>query len=198
MSTKVKGLFKGLRYISQIFDEQKEPEMQIGHPTDVKHVSHVGCDRPSVDSPSWMTGFKPPHEQGAQPASSSSANGNRCENPETKGVSQDSNSTRKCPRSHSRPAKEYSEVPESSARHHSHADDSSTAECSTREPSDKPKQHRKNPNRKPKNPTLKSADCSSQDPSNVPKKSQRKKPKELSGEGPKRPSKPGANASTCT
>ncbi|KAJ6351402.1 hypothetical protein OIU78_007338 [Salix suchowensis] len=35
MTTKVKGLLRGLRYISQIFDE-KEQEMQIGFPTDVK------------------------------------------------------------------------------------------------------------------------------------------------------------------
>ncbi|XP_047939620.1 CRIB domain-containing protein RIC1-like [Salvia hispanica] len=46
MSTKMKGLFKGLRYISQIFDDEheKEQDMQIGLPTDVKHVSHVGYD----------------------------------------------------------------------------------------------------------------------------------------------------------
>ncbi|KAG6418721.1 hypothetical protein SASPL_120925 [Salvia splendens] len=53
MSTKMKGLFKGLRYISQIFDDEneKEEDMQIGLPTDVKHVSHVGYDESnSADS----------------------------------------------------------------------------------------------------------------------------------------------------
>ena len=80
MTTKMKGLLKGLRYISQIFgefcfliplilksamkcwngfnncnaDEDKEPDMQIGFPTDVKHVAHIGWDGPSVDSPSWV------------------------------------------------------------------------------------------------------------------------------------------------
>ncbi|KAJ8512669.1 hypothetical protein OPV22_003103 [Ensete ventricosum] len=54
--TKMKGLLKGLRYISQIFDA-KEEEMQIGNPTDVKHVAHIGWDGPSVGSPSWMNDF---------------------------------------------------------------------------------------------------------------------------------------------
>ncbi|KAF5738557.1 hypothetical protein HS088_TW13G01457 [Tripterygium wilfordii] len=37
---------------------EKEPEMQIGLPTDVKHVAHIGWDGPSANTPSWMTGFK--------------------------------------------------------------------------------------------------------------------------------------------
>ncbi|KAL5542296.1 hypothetical protein UlMin_010006 [Ulmus minor] len=57
MTTKVKGLLKGLRYISQIFDE-KEEEIQIGFPTDVKHVAHIGWDGPSASSPSWMNDYK--------------------------------------------------------------------------------------------------------------------------------------------
>uniref|UniRef100_A0A1S3Y8N9 CRIB domain-containing protein RIC6-like n=1 Tax=Nicotiana tabacum TaxID=4097 RepID=A0A1S3Y8N9_TOBAC len=60
MTTKVKGLLKGLRYISQVFDQDKEKEMQIGFPTDVKHVAHIGWDGPSVDNPSWMKEFKSP------------------------------------------------------------------------------------------------------------------------------------------
>ncbi|XP_038888498.1 CRIB domain-containing protein RIC7-like [Benincasa hispida] len=59
-NNKMKGLLKGLRYISQIFDNEKEPEMQIGFPTDVKHVAHIGWDGPSVNSPSWMNEFKAP------------------------------------------------------------------------------------------------------------------------------------------
>ncbi|EAZ25032.1 hypothetical protein OsJ_08820 [Oryza sativa Japonica Group] len=51
----MKGLLKGLRYISQIFDPSvKEPEMQIGNPTDVKHVAHIGWDNASVTAPSWV------------------------------------------------------------------------------------------------------------------------------------------------
>ncbi|KAF7837449.1 CRIB domain-containing protein RIC7-like [Senna tora] len=58
MSTKVKGIFKGFRYISQIFDEKEEDEIQIGFPTDVKHVAHIGMDGPSANAPSWMNDFK--------------------------------------------------------------------------------------------------------------------------------------------
>ncbi|XP_042452428.1 CRIB domain-containing protein RIC1-like [Zingiber officinale] len=58
---KMKNILKGLRYISQIFDEEEEPEMQIGHPTDVKHVAHIGCDGQSINnSPTWMTEFRSP------------------------------------------------------------------------------------------------------------------------------------------
>lgn len=35
-------------------DNEKEPEMEIGFPTDVKHVAHIGWDGPSVHSPSWV------------------------------------------------------------------------------------------------------------------------------------------------
>ncbi|XP_019702045.1 uncharacterized protein [Elaeis guineensis] len=79
MGTKMKGLLKGLRYISQIFDaDAKEEEMQIGYPTDVKHVAHIGWDGPSVNGPSWMNEFQLPsdphgeHEAGAQPKRPSS------------------------------------------------------------------------------------------------------------------------------
>lgn len=37
-------------------DEDQQPEMQIGQPTDAKHVAHIGVDGPSVNSnaPSWV------------------------------------------------------------------------------------------------------------------------------------------------
>ncbi|ESQ54392.1 hypothetical protein EUTSA_v10027027mg [Eutrema salsugineum] len=61
-STKMKCLLKGLRYISQVFaiEGEKEQEMQIGNPTDVKHVAHIGWDGPSdnATAPSWMNEFK--------------------------------------------------------------------------------------------------------------------------------------------
>lgn len=90
MSTKMKGLLKGLRYISQIFDEDKEPEMQIGFPTDVKHVAHIGWDGPSVDSPSWLKEFKAPG--GFQSAPLTAASGEPQESPQVKWVSEDSKS----------------------------------------------------------------------------------------------------------
>ncbi|KAG2569001.1 CRIB domain-containing protein RIC9-like [Panicum virgatum] len=51
MAYKVKGLFK---VISRIF-VVKEHEMEIGYPTDVKHVAHIGWDSAAGNaSPSWM------------------------------------------------------------------------------------------------------------------------------------------------
>lgn len=36
----------------------KEKEMEIGYPTDVKHVAHIGSDGPNGTAPSWMNEFK--------------------------------------------------------------------------------------------------------------------------------------------
>ncbi|CAO2832220.1 unnamed protein product [Amaranthus hypochondriacus] len=58
MSMKMKGLLKGLRYISTIFDEEEQQEMQIGFPTDVRHVAHIGWDGSAANSPSWINTFK--------------------------------------------------------------------------------------------------------------------------------------------
>ncbi|EOY28621.1 hypothetical protein QUC31_013123 [Theobroma cacao] len=57
MATKIKGIYKGFKFISQIF-VVKEREMEIGYPTDVKHVAHIGWDGPSGTAPSWMNEFK--------------------------------------------------------------------------------------------------------------------------------------------
>ncbi|XP_039020126.1 CRIB domain-containing protein RIC10-like [Hibiscus syriacus] len=57
MSCKIKGIYKGFKSISHIF-AAKEREMEIGNPTDVKHVAHFGCDHPSTIAPSWMDEFK--------------------------------------------------------------------------------------------------------------------------------------------
>ncbi|XP_039139931.1 CRIB domain-containing protein RIC10-like [Dioscorea cayenensis subsp. rotundata] len=51
---KIKGFFKGIKYFSQIF-VAKEHEMEIGHPTNVRHVAHVGWDNASVHAPSWSS-----------------------------------------------------------------------------------------------------------------------------------------------
>ncbi|CAK9146821.1 unnamed protein product [Ilex paraguariensis] len=86
MGTKMKGIYKGFKYISQIFVVKeremdigyptdvkhvahigwdggnfavvKEREMDIGYPTDVKHVAHIGWDGTSGSAPSWMNEFK--------------------------------------------------------------------------------------------------------------------------------------------
>ncbi|RYR02971.1 hypothetical protein Ahy_B06g081805 [Arachis hypogaea] len=52
---KVKGILRGIRFISQIFESDKEQEIEIGHPTDVKHVAHIGWQGPSAENnPSWV------------------------------------------------------------------------------------------------------------------------------------------------
>ncbi|KAG6603765.1 CRIB domain-containing protein RIC10-like isoform X2 [Cucurbita moschata] len=59
MSSKLKGIYKSFKYVSQIF-AMKDREMEIGYPTDVKHVSHIGLDNssPSGSAPSWIKEFK--------------------------------------------------------------------------------------------------------------------------------------------
>ncbi|CAG7860904.1 unnamed protein product [Brassica rapa] len=62
-SSSMKSLLKGLRYISQVFEsgKEEEEEIEIGNPTDVKHVAHIGWDGPSAtpaSAPSWMNEFK--------------------------------------------------------------------------------------------------------------------------------------------
>ncbi|OAY70471.1 CRIB domain-containing protein RIC10, partial [Ananas comosus] len=57
MATKVKGFFKGFKHIAHIF-AVKEHEMEIGYPTDVRHVAHIGWDGSSANAPSWMNEFK--------------------------------------------------------------------------------------------------------------------------------------------
>ncbi|KAK1279698.1 hypothetical protein QJS04_geneDACA019884 [Acorus gramineus] len=54
---KMKGFFKGFKYISQIF-VYKEHELEIGYPTDVRHVAHIGWDGSSTNAPGWMNEFK--------------------------------------------------------------------------------------------------------------------------------------------
>ncbi|KAL1188810.1 CRIB domain-containing protein RIC3 [Cardamine amara subsp. amara] len=77
MTTTVKGLLKGLRYITQIFDEDKDQDMQIGFPTDVKHVAHIGSDGPAANMPSWMGDFKPQENENGSVVSRGDANNNQ-------------------------------------------------------------------------------------------------------------------------
>ncbi|MBA0811717.1 hypothetical protein Gohar_003589 [Gossypium harknessii] len=50
MATKIKRLYKKFKNISRIF-AVKEKKMEIGYPTDVKHVTHIGWDTPSHSTP---------------------------------------------------------------------------------------------------------------------------------------------------
>ncbi|KAA8550731.1 hypothetical protein F0562_002415 [Nyssa sinensis] len=73
-----------------VADDEKEPEMQIGFPTDVKHVAHIGWDGPAVDSPSWMKDFNSPPGFQSGPLN---INQEVKDNPEIKWVSEDSRRT---------------------------------------------------------------------------------------------------------
>ncbi|KAJ0699049.1 putative CRIB domain-containing protein RIC1 [Helianthus annuus] len=87
MGTKVKGLIRGIKNISsQIFEDEKEQEFQIGQPTDVKHVAHIGGDGPAVESPSWMKGFDGKDSQSGP----LDKTGGKVETPEVKWVSEGS------------------------------------------------------------------------------------------------------------
>ncbi|PKA46405.1 hypothetical protein AXF42_Ash020296 [Apostasia shenzhenica] len=69
MAPKVKGLFKGFKYLTQIFGnaippppsnskltlykEDQKPELEIGYPTHVRHVAHIGWDGASSNAPKF-------------------------------------------------------------------------------------------------------------------------------------------------
>ncbi|KAE8689829.1 CRIB domain-containing protein RIC10 [Hibiscus syriacus] len=57
MATKIKKLYKKFKFISRIF-AVKERRMEIGHPTDVKRVTHIGLDTPSDTASSWEDELK--------------------------------------------------------------------------------------------------------------------------------------------
>lgn len=58
MATAMKGIYKGFKYTISQFFVVKEREIEIGYPTDVKHVAHIGWDGASGTAPSWMSEFK--------------------------------------------------------------------------------------------------------------------------------------------
>ncbi|XVF32360.1 hypothetical protein REPUB_Repub17cG0075200 [Reevesia pubescens] len=188
-NNKMKGLLKGLRYISQIFDNEKEPEMQIGHPTDVKHVAHIGWDGPSVNSaPSWMNEFKAPPGSLSAPLA---CGGEVREEDPAKWVSQGSRGQSSSPRN-------MAELPKSSKRNSYR---NGTGESSIKEKPDKPRQSRKpsknsssskdtsnshSPKpRRSKDPNQ-ATDLNSQELPGAPKKSSRRKKSKDSSSGSSR------------
>ncbi|XP_030553520.2 CRIB domain-containing protein RIC7-like [Rhodamnia argentea] len=191
MTTKMKGLLKGLRYISQIFDDdEKEPEMNIGYPTDVKHVAHIGWDGPSEkNSPSWMTDFKP-----SSPRQSSSAplgvGNDEKDGSSFNGVYEESSRGIVGTQSYkSSPAPELPEIPKSS-RSHNPSLSSGDAESPTKAKSDKHRPPRRSSkgshnerevsdSSKPTQQSMDSAaDAVPSQLSDLPKKSRKKKPKD--------------------
>ncbi|KAI7730457.1 hypothetical protein M8C21_000927 [Ambrosia artemisiifolia] len=137
MSTKVKGLIRGIKNISShIFDDEKKQDIQIGQPTDVKHVAHVGGDGPAVESTSWMWGFDASKERPLDKT------GSMVETPAVKWVSEDSThrKTRKddsCHRSSRsvETSRELSLIPSSSKNHHRSMDNNIASETLSKDSS---------------------------------------------------------------
>ncbi|CAN4113703.1 unnamed protein product [Withania somnifera] len=177
MSTKVKGLLKGLRYISQVFDENKEKDkdMQIGFPTDVQHVGHIGWDGQSVDNPSWMKEFKSPGAFQSAPLVPSPREVK--ENPEIKWVYEDSN--RRSRNAKTSPTKEKPEKPRASRRH-STTENGSNGNSIQKDSSTKSRSARRHYHKDTSDRHIPSESSSKNNP-DIPKKSRRKKSKEDGG-----------------
>ncbi|XP_010447960.1 PREDICTED: CRIB domain-containing protein RIC7-like [Camelina sativa] len=164
-STKMKSLLKGLRYISQVFaiEGEKEQEMQIGNPTDVKHVAHIGWDGPSdnATAPSWMNDFK------SSPGMESS-----------QGLGEDDSSV-KCQSEYGGRSRDLPKLPKSTRK------SSSEKGSPTKERSDKTKRRTSNKGTSSSSSSsrrTKDENTSWSQPE-IPKKSKRKKPKEAAGNG---------------
>ncbi|KAI9180941.1 hypothetical protein LWI28_009565 [Acer negundo] len=171
----LKRTVTGKRATAMDDENEKETDMQIGFPTDVKHVAHIGWDGPSVNSPSWMNEFKAAPGFQSQPLGDP---GEIKDESEIQWVSEDS--TRR--RNQNGPGKEVQEVPKSSRRN---ASTGSSTENTNGEKTEKTKSRRsskshKEGSRQPKEssqvgePSTKLPD--------LPKKSRRKKSKD-SGDG---------------
>ncbi|XP_027349059.1 CRIB domain-containing protein RIC10-like [Abrus precatorius] len=140
-NNKVKGLLKGLRFISQIFDNnEKEEEIEIGHPTNVKHLAHIGRDGPVESAPSWMNEFKSvPEFSSASPNGDIHSTG--LEN-SAQQVSKDS--IRRGSKSRNREGEEKDispELPKSSKRQSNSS--GNMRECRAKEKSDRPRHQKK-------------------------------------------------------
>ncbi|KAF9605707.1 hypothetical protein IFM89_018050 [Coptis chinensis] len=195
MTATMKGLLKGLRYISQIFDnsDDDEPEMQIGNPTDVKHVAHIGWDGPAVNSPSWMNEFREPSESSSAPLNY------------PRGQNENGQNENHIPRRHSRDVFSQASADHAVARRLSLADDPSSPELERKQSRrrhsaggsiNSPGRDLYNgitPTRKNCNSNIGSpSPCNAPSPS-IPKKSRRKKSKE-SGMNPDGSSKSGGGS----
>ncbi|XP_042516624.1 CRIB domain-containing protein RIC7 [Macadamia integrifolia] len=186
MSTKMKGLLKGLRYISQIFDNNgKEQEMQIGFPTDVKHVAHIGWDGPAVHSPSWMDEHRPgPNFSSAPLSTNGDANESNRKSASLEEMPELSKPSTYIPSSLDSPASR--DQSKKSRRHHT------TTGISISSPSRDTKERSSRPSsssRRSQNTGGLSMDSTLQDPAADPKKSRRKKPKGISSSGSTKPSR---------
>ncbi|KAJ8527213.1 hypothetical protein K7X08_029690 [Anisodus acutangulus] len=156
-------------------DEEKEKEIQIGLPTDVKHVAHIGWDGPSTDNPSWMKEFNGPGQFQSAPLVPPPADIAK-ENPEIQWVSEDSNR-----RSRNANPSSAGDPPKSTRRHSSSKENGATD--SPKKSRSSRRHHRKDSADGSKNGRIQlDSAAGSESPAidlpDIPKKSRRKKPKE--------------------
>ncbi|WJX11932.1 hypothetical protein P8452_02478 [Trifolium repens] len=176
---KVKGLLKGLRYISQIFESEKEQEIQIGCPTDVKHVAHIGWDGPSVNSPSWMNEFKTAPGFASAPMTLTGDAQSKAQDNNVKWVSEDTRRRSSRSVNSQTQGRDLPELPKASRRQ----TNSNTTDSPTRE---KTRQSRKTSSNRPSSNLKDSSDDSqdlvdgsqAQNIPEIPKKTRRKKSKD--------------------
>ncbi|XP_057535440.1 CRIB domain-containing protein RIC7-like [Amaranthus tricolor] len=181
----MKGLLKSLRYISQIFeDEEEDKEIQIGFPTDVKHVVHIGWDGPSETSPSWMNEFESPApgNVSAPVQVNGVANSTSREIEDLDTMSQDSSSTKRSVVKES-PGRDVPGLPKSSRRRASWDNNSiGSADSPMGSPNHKTKSSRRRQKQKESSSGSPRGESSnSQGLPNIPKKSRRKKSKDSDG-----------------
>ncbi|KAJ8559346.1 hypothetical protein K7X08_003404 [Anisodus acutangulus] len=160
-------------------DEEKEKEIQIGLPTDVKHVAHIGWDGPSTDNPSWMKEFNGPGQFQSAPLVPSPADIPK-ENPEIQWVSEDSNR-----RSRNANPSSAGDQPKSTRRHSSSKENGGTD--SPKKSRSSRRHHRKDSADGSKHGRIQldsaaGSESPARDLPDIPKKSRRKKSKE-SGPG---------------
>ncbi|KAL8092985.1 hypothetical protein AgCh_035024 [Apium graveolens] len=167
----MKGLLKGLKQLSQRF-EDKEEEIQIGLPTDVKHVAHIGWDGPSLESPSWMKEYK---GGGAAHSAPLDSTGVPIDNIEKRWISQDS--TRK--KSIKSAARDLPELPKSSRRQS--ADSPGASPSRIRDPSKSRSSRRQKESDGSGRGTRRSKELSNDaNQADIPKKTRRKKSRDPS------------------
>ncbi|CAN4091571.1 unnamed protein product [Withania somnifera] len=165
-----------------MFEEEKEPEMQIGLPTDVKHVAHIGWDGPSFESPSWMKQFKEPGQFHTAPLGPLDSN----DHPDsTSCVSQDTDGSQKYKNANSSLPDDEPEVSKTS-RHHSSSETGSGSTSSPKKARSS-RRHKEASNgsgssRHRRPGSGHASDSPARDLPDIPRKT-RKKSKEGSGEG---------------
>ncbi|PHU13447.1 hypothetical protein BC332_14652 [Capsicum chinense] len=180
------------KYMSKANDDKKK-DMQIGFPTDVQHVAHVGWDGKSVDNPSWMKEYKSPGAFQSAPLAVSPRE--LKETPDIKWVSEDSN---RRPRNgaNSSPTKEKPDKPRTSRRH-STTENGSNENTTNKEPGTKSRSSRRH-HHKDTSDGHKSSESVGKNNHDIPKKSRRKKSKEDGGSNRSSRSKDTCSSTTQT